>query len=197
MAQSCVLRVGRVLKYSCKRLHSIANVPPGEFDTTMASSIKDVAREVAVSVATVSRALNGHRNLTEDVRRRVQAAAQRLSYTPHHAARSRSSRRTNTIGVVLPDLHGEYFSELMRGIDSAARTDGKQLLVSGFLGEPGELVRIVLRRQRRTAVGVSRSQATKNPACARSHASSLGAQERHQDSLSQLRFSVPWRNCGA
>lgn len=100
-------------------------------------------------MATVSRALNGHRNVTEEVRRRVEAAAQRLRYTPHHAARSLSSRRTNTIGVVLPDLHGEYFSELMRGIDSAARADGKQLLVSSFHGEPGDLVRAVQRMRSR------------------------------------------------
>lgn len=109
----------------------------------MTSSIKDVAREAAVSVATVSRALNGHRNVTDEVRRRVEAAAQRLQYTPHHAARSLSSRRTNTVGVVLPDLHGEYFSELMRGIDLAARAAGKQLLVSSFHGEPAQLVRAV------------------------------------------------------
>lgn len=107
------------------------------------TTIKDVAREASVSVATVSRALNGHRNVADDVRRRVVAAAQRLQYTPHHAARSLSSRRTNTIGVVLPDLHGEYFSELMRGIDQAVRDEGKQLLVSSFHGAQAELRRAV------------------------------------------------------
>ena len=69
----------------------------------MTVTIKDVAREANVSVATVSRALNGQHNVAEAVRRRIQDVAQRLRYTPHHAARSLSSRRTRTIGVVLPE----------------------------------------------------------------------------------------------
>src|SRR5690606_40701881 len=88
-------------------------------------TIKDVAREANVSVATVSRALNGHENVAEAVRKRVLAVAAQLRYSPHHAARSLSSRRTHTIGVVLPDLHGEFFSELMRG-RSEERRVGKE-----------------------------------------------------------------------
>lgn len=106
----------------------------------MASSvtIRDVARAAKVSVATVSRALNGHDNVTEAVRRRVLAVANELRYSPHHAARSLSSRRTHTIGVVLPDIHGEFFSELMRGIDQVARESGLHLLVSSYHGHPEE-----------------------------------------------------------
>ena len=70
----------------------------------MSVTIKDVAREANVSVATVSRALNGHPNVAEDVRQRILAVAEQLRYSPHHAARSLSSRRTQTFGVVLPDL---------------------------------------------------------------------------------------------
>lgn len=101
-------------------------------------TIKDVARVAQVSVATVSRALNGHGNVAEDVRNRVFAAAQELRYTPHAAARSLSSRRTQTLGVVLPDLHGEFFSELMRGIDQVARSQRLHLLVSSYHGNPQE-----------------------------------------------------------
>lgn len=101
-------------------------------------TIKDVARVAQVSVATVSRALNGHGNVAEDVRNRVLAAAQELRYTPHAAARSLSSRRTQTLGVVLPDLHGEFFSELMRGIDQVARAKRLHLLVSSYHGNPDE-----------------------------------------------------------
>jgi LacI family transcriptional regulator len=101
-------------------------------------TIKDVARVAQVSVATVSRALNGHGNVAEDVRNRVFAAAQELRYTPHAAARSLSSRRTQTLGVVLPDLHGEFFSELMRGIDQVARSKRLHLLVSSYHGNPDE-----------------------------------------------------------
>jgi LacI family transcriptional regulator len=97
-------------------------------------TIKDVAREAAVSVATVSRALNGHHNVAPDVRRQVLEIAQRLRYQPHAAARSLSSRSTQTIGVVLPDLYGEFFSELIRGIDGVARERRKHLLVSSYHG---------------------------------------------------------------
>ena len=101
-------------------------------------TIKDVARVAKVSVATVSRALNGHDNVAEAVRSRVLAVAHELRYSPHHAARSLSSRRTHTIGVVLPDLYGEFFSELMRGIDLVARDRGLHLLVSSYHGHPEE-----------------------------------------------------------
>lgn len=100
-----------------------------------AITIKDVAREARVSVATVSRALNGHENVAEPVRKLVLEVAARLRYTPHAAARSLSSRRTNTIGVVLPDLYGEFFSELMRGIDGVARERRQHLLVSSYHGD--------------------------------------------------------------
>lgn len=101
-------------------------------------TIKDVARAAQVSVATVSRALNGHSNVAEAVRNRVVVAAKELRYTPHAAARSLSSRRTHTLGVVLPDLYGEFFSELVRGIDQAAREHGLHLLVSSYHGHPEE-----------------------------------------------------------
>lgn len=101
-------------------------------------TIKDVAREASVSVATVSRALNGHENVAEGVRKHVMEIANRLRYQPHAAARSLSSRRTQTIGVVLPDLYGEFFSELIRGIDAVARARRQHLLVSSYHGHPEE-----------------------------------------------------------
>ncbi|WP_019304753.1 LacI family DNA-binding transcriptional regulator, partial [Xanthomonas oryzae] len=99
-------------------------------------TIKDVAREAQVSVATVSRTMNGHQHVAASVRERVLQVARALNYIPHHAARSLSSRRTHTIGVVLPDLHGEFFSELIRGIDQVARDQGYHLLVSSSHGDP-------------------------------------------------------------
>ncbi|RBD06289.1 LacI family transcriptional regulator, partial [Xanthomonas oryzae pv. oryzae] len=101
-----------------------------------AVTIKDVAREAQVSVATVSRALNGHDNVAGPVRQQVLEVAERLRYSPHAAARSLSSRRSQTLGVVLPDLYGEFFSELIRGIDGAARAAGQHLLVSSYHGDP-------------------------------------------------------------
>ena len=96
----------------------------------MAVTIKDVAREARVSVASVSRALNGHASVTDQTRRRIVRIAEQMRYMPHGAARSLITRRTQTVGALLPDLHGEFFSELIRGIDLAARSRGLHLLVS-------------------------------------------------------------------
>ena len=105
----------------------------------MAVTIKDVAKAARVSVATVSRALSGSDKVTDDTRRRVGAVASKLGYVPHEAARSLSNRRTQCIGAVLPDLHGEFFSELIRGIDRAARAHGLHLLLSSSHGDAAEL----------------------------------------------------------
>jgi LacI family transcriptional regulator len=104
----------------------------------MAVTIKDVAREARVSVATVSRALNGHSNVTPETRDHVLGVAARLRFIPSEAARTLISRRTHTVGALLPDLHGEYFSELIRGIDLAARARGLHLLVSSSHGDAAE-----------------------------------------------------------
>ncbi|HEY4530846.1 MAG TPA: LacI family DNA-binding transcriptional regulator [Luteimonas sp.] len=104
---------------------------------TVAVTIKDVAREAGVSVATVSRAINGQGSVSPAVRARVLEVAGRLDYAPHQAARALSSRRTRTIGAVLPDLHGEFFSELIRGIGQAARAHGLHLLLSSDHGDAG------------------------------------------------------------
>jgi LacI family transcriptional regulator len=104
----------------------------------MAVTIKDVAKAANVSVASVSRALNGSSSVTEETRKLVLETARALRYVPHSGARSLSTSRTNTIGVVLPDLYGEFFSELIRGIDVAARRRGLHLLVSSSHGDAAE-----------------------------------------------------------
>lgn len=101
-------------------------------------TIKDVAREADVSAASVSRVLNGVGRVGESTRTRILDTAERLRYIPHEGARSLITRRTNAIGIVLPDFHGEFFSEVLRGADAAARTRGLHLLVSTSHGDPDE-----------------------------------------------------------
>jgi len=98
-------------------------------------TIKDVARAAGVSVATVSRVHNDSTQVTEDTRGRVRAVAARLGYSPHSGARSLSTRKTNGIGVLLPDLHGEFYSELIRGIDQRAQRHGFHLLLASSHNE--------------------------------------------------------------
>ncbi|MFC5742274.1 LacI family DNA-binding transcriptional regulator [Dyella tabacisoli] len=104
----------------------------------MGVTIKDVAREAKVSVASVSRALNGQSGVTAETLGRIREVANRLRYVPDNAARSLITRRTHTIGALLPDLFGEFFSELIRGIDLAARARGLHLLVSSSHDDANE-----------------------------------------------------------
>ncbi|TDM06870.1 MAG: LacI family transcriptional regulator [Ideonella sp. MAG2] len=104
----------------------------------MPPTIKDVAKVAGVSVATVSRVMNGHAAVTPETRARILGIAKELKFTPSGAARSLIMKRTQTIGALLPDLHGEYFSELIRGIDLAARARGLHLLVSSSHGNAEE-----------------------------------------------------------
>jgi len=104
----------------------------------MPATIRDVARAAGVSLATVSRALNGAGNVRPGTRQRVLDAAAAMRFVPSGAARSLVTRHHDTIGALLPDLHGEYFSEFIRGIDQAARARGLHLLVSSSHGNGDE-----------------------------------------------------------
>lgn len=104
------------------------------------ATIRDVARMAGVSVATVSRVLNGSAPVSESTDQQVRRAARELNYWPNGAARSLITNRSNTLGVLLPDIHGEFFSEVIRGIDVASRSKGFHLLVSSSHADTGELV---------------------------------------------------------
>ncbi|WP_396593368.1 LacI family DNA-binding transcriptional regulator [Brevundimonas sp. R86498] len=103
-----------------------------------AATIRDVAERARVSVASVSRVLTGAGAVTAPTRLRVMEAVEALSYVPHSGARSLSTSRTDTVGVILPDLFGEFFSELIRGMDLAARASGLHLIVSSSHDDASE-----------------------------------------------------------
>jgi LacI family transcriptional regulator len=107
------------------------------------ANIRDVAARAGVSVATVSRVFNSAQVVRDQTARRVREAAHLLRYVPHVAARSLSTRQTGTIGVLLPDLHGEFFSEVIRGIDAAARRHGYHLLLSGSHSDWDEMAAVL------------------------------------------------------
>lgn len=94
------------------------------------ATIRDVAREAGVSIATVSRVFNQAGLVTDATAQHVRSVAARMDYWPNSAARSLITHRTHAIGVLLPDLYGEFFSEVIRGIDLAARREKYQVLVS-------------------------------------------------------------------
>jgi LacI family transcriptional regulator len=93
-------------------------------------TIRDVARLAKVSVATVSRVLNASAPVRDGTRTRVLEVARELRFSPNGAARTLSRRQASAVGVILPDLYGEFFSELLRGIDLEIQRTGHALLVS-------------------------------------------------------------------
>jgi LacI family transcriptional regulator len=78
----------------------------------------------------VSRVLNSSPRVRDDTRARVLEVARELRFAPNGAARTLSRRQATALGVILPDLYGEFFSELLRGIDLEAQRAGHALLVS-------------------------------------------------------------------
>lgn len=104
------------------------------------ATIRDVARRAQVSVASVSRALNGLGNVRDETRDRVLAAAAEIGYVPHAGARSLSLSRAHALGVVLPDLYGEFFSEFVRGMAREAGRRGHVLLLSDIHDESEQSV---------------------------------------------------------
>ena len=83
-------------------------------------TIYDVAREAKVSMATVSRVVNGNTNVRKDTRERVMKVINRLHYQPNAVAQGLASKRTTTVGLIVPDLTNLYFAELSKGIDDIA-----------------------------------------------------------------------------
>lgn len=97
---------------------------------TGAVSIRSVAERAGVSIATVSRVLNNPNKVSNTTADRVRAAIQELEYRPNLFAKGLLTKRSRVIGVSLPDIHGEFYSELMFALDARACELGYHLLVS-------------------------------------------------------------------
>lgn len=83
-------------------------------------TIYDVAREASVSMATVSRVVNGNPNVKPATRKKVLDVIERLGYRPNAVARGLASKKTTTVGVIIPDISSPFFAELARGIEDIA-----------------------------------------------------------------------------
>ena len=80
----------------------------------MTVTIYDVAREAGVSMATVSRVVNNNPNVKPQTRKKVYEAIERLGYRPNAVARGLASKKTTTVGVVIPDISNSTFAEIAR-----------------------------------------------------------------------------------
>ncbi|MGD9689972.1 MAG: LacI family DNA-binding transcriptional regulator [Phycisphaerales bacterium] len=105
-----------------------------------APSIQDVAAAAGVSTATVSRVLNSPALVSQETAERVRQAIQKLGYRPNLFAQGLMTRKSRVLGIALPDIHGEFYSELLRGADEEAHKLRYHLLVGteARQGDPPE-----------------------------------------------------------
>lgn len=93
-------------------------------------TIYDVAREANVSMATVSRVVNGNPNVKPTTRKKVLDTIERLGYRPNAVARGLASKKTTTVGAIMPDISSSFFSELARGIEDIASMYNYNIILS-------------------------------------------------------------------
>ncbi|MEM9683786.1 MAG: LacI family DNA-binding transcriptional regulator, partial [Pseudomonadota bacterium] len=110
-----------------KRFHDGASPRP---------TLEDVARRADVSTATVSRFFSAPDKVRPAMRLRVQNAIDELDYTPHGAARALASRRSNTIGAVIPTLDNAIFATVVQTLQKALAAEGKTLLIAASDYDP-------------------------------------------------------------
>ena len=115
----------------------------GASATPERTTIADVARAAGVSTMTVSRVINAKGETRPATRARVEAAIQQLGYRPSKVARSLSTQRTFTLGLVVPDITNPFFPEIVRGAEDAAWRAGYSLVLCNT-GEGAERERAVL-----------------------------------------------------
>lgn len=98
----------------------------------MKVTIKEVAKKAGVSISTVSRVFNNTAFVDEDKKKLILNAAKELHYVPNQIARLLIKQNTNTIGVILPGLYGEYYSQLIKGMDNVASNNNYDFLISNI-----------------------------------------------------------------
>src|SRR5580658_7035781 len=110
----------------------------------MAVRLKDIARDLGVSVVTVSKVLRGNTDISEATRRRVLKRMKELNYQPNMMARGLASGRTFTVGLVVPDLVHPFFAEFAKSLSEVLRT-GKMALILASSEEDSEVERQEIR----------------------------------------------------
>jgi len=111
----------------------------------MTVTMKDIARELGVSVVTVSKVLRGHSDIGDETRQRVLRRVKELNYQPNPAARALVTGKTYTAGLIVPDLVHPFFAEVAAGLANTLRHRSYSLLISSSQEDP-ELERHEIKR---------------------------------------------------
>ena len=102
----------------------------------MAVRLKDIARDLGVSVVTVSKVLRGNADIGEETRKRVLRRMKELNYQPNMMARGLASGRTYTVGLVVPDLVHPFFAEFAKSLGGVLRTSNRALILTSSEEDP-------------------------------------------------------------
>jgi LacI family transcriptional regulator len=109
----------------------------------MRITIRDIARMTELSTATVSRVLNNKPDVSEEARKKVTEAMSKHNYNPNSVARSLAMNKTNTIGLILPDITNPFFPELARGVENKAKEHGYSVILYDINNDNHELLEAV------------------------------------------------------
>lgn len=103
------------------------------------TTIYEVSKLAGVSLATVSRVMNKNARVSDKTREKVEKAMDELGYRPNSIAQSLASNRTNSVGILVSELHGPFFGQMMAGIEQTLRAAGKHVIITtGHSEEEGE-----------------------------------------------------------
>jgi LacI family transcriptional regulator len=102
----------------------------------MATTMKDIARDLGVSVVTVSKVLRNHSDIGEQTRKRILQRMKEVNYQPNPAARTLVSGRTNLVGLIVPDLIYPFFAQVAKGISAKLRAQDYSLIISSSEDDP-------------------------------------------------------------
>lgn len=106
-------------------------------------TIYTVAREARVSMATVSRVVNGNPNVKPETRQKVLDVIKQLNYRPNAVARGLASKKTTTVGVVIPNITDPYFAELALGIDDVASMYKYNIILTNSDSDDEKILKVV------------------------------------------------------
>ena len=109
-------------------------------------TIKDVAKKANVSISTVSYALNGKKNISEETRKRVLKVVEELGYRPNGIARNLKMQKNNMIAVIVNEFYGPIYQEILRGISFEAKKSNYEVIAVESFSSKSKITKVLSQR---------------------------------------------------